>query len=552
MALLCGSLINAVQSYGLLLIVLTSCNPVTANSGYVEKYRSNFLEPTMARLEIAEALGKSANDVLARVPNISRMMSTTYVTLVANIHNRIDNGPARYILYRYFMQSRRWSILKLEATTDNVYSSSNLPPHDILNDLPGVQHLTMLFEKFSAVFGGYSIQDIALLAAIVEDSEARTSEVLLQRAYRDRKISLTDNVSWARVEILLTRFTYIYFGFLHLPRYDSLASYIWMAATAAHGEILDKKKSLFSYSMVKSILEPLQRSYPSWQDVDCLEMKQQLLSMEDETDSGRVRISDFNAHRNRHNRSRFVETIDDLQAVQAIDVSSSEPRVIVSNYISGSHMCSHTNSNFYTFCCIKECDPLMMTLEKAIRSPLATPAEIIHFAETVGTSTVTVPRRLPESLITRLQDMAANNSYGKIPIHSRRFAQFLHHAYPKECSFPSRDYAWAPRNSSAILKNLKPWSQVDMTIKLVEFMKNHVATGDGSIPWIDVDVEIAPAAKIFNFYIRSVFFCIFAWALVIFVTDSLLKLRSAAAFSKSFLLLDHYSRSVINKKHNFY
>merc|ERR1719356_2190006 len=44
-------------------------------------------------------------------------------------------------------------------------------------------------------------------------------------------------------------------------------------------------------------------------------------------------------------------------------------------------------------------------------------------------------RQLPMELEGRLFDVAARHG-GRVPLHSRLFLQWLHHAYPSECPFP--------------------------------------------------------------------------------------------------------------------
>merc|ERR1719203_1329310 len=49
----------------------------------------------------------------------------------------------------------------------------------------------------------------------------------------------------------------------------------------------------------------------------------------------------------------------------------------------------------------------------------------------------TVPgnRTLPAWLLRRLDSVAAHHG-GRVPLHGRLFAQWMHHAYPRECRYP--------------------------------------------------------------------------------------------------------------------
>merc|ERR1719220_751581 len=51
--------------------------------------------------------------------------------------------------------------------------------------------------------------------------------------------------------------------------------------------------------------------------------------------------------------------------------------------------------------------------------------------------TVHAPRNLSGVLLSRLEQIAELHR-GKVPLHDRLFAQWMHHAYPRECPFPHK------------------------------------------------------------------------------------------------------------------
>merc|ERR1719277_1876322 len=53
----------------------------------------------------------------------------------------------------------------------------------------------------------------------------------------------------------------------------------------------------------------------------------------------------------------------------------------------------------------------------------------------MASDTIKVPRELPESLLGRLHEIALYHG-GKVPLHGRLFAQWMHHAYPRKCPYP--------------------------------------------------------------------------------------------------------------------
>jgi hypothetical protein len=49
--------------------------------------------------------------------------------------------------------------------------------------------------------------------------------------------------------------------------------------------------------------------------------------------------------------------------------------------------------------------------------------------------TVSGPRELPAPLRSRLDEIAGRHG-GRVPLHSRLFAQWMHYAFPNECPYP--------------------------------------------------------------------------------------------------------------------
>merc|ERR1719413_115516 len=77
----------------------------------------------------------------------------------------------------------------------------------------------------------------------------------------------------------------------------------------------------------------------------------------------------------------------------------------------------------------------MTKLESDIGAATATPERIASLVAKLPSESVQAPRELPEALLGRLGEVAAHHG-GQVPLHGRLFAQWMHHAYPRECPFP--------------------------------------------------------------------------------------------------------------------
>jgi len=110
------------------------------------------------------------------------------------------------------------------------------------------------------------------------------------------------------------------------------------------------------------------------------------------------------------------------------------PQVIVTNYVHSPSNCV-ASSSFYQVCCINECEGLLAHLEREIAAPEGAPALIAELVASLPTATVEAPRKLSTTLLSRLDEVAAGHG-GTVPLHGRLFAQWMHHAFPRECPYP--------------------------------------------------------------------------------------------------------------------
>merc|ERR1719198_929704 len=199
---------------------------------------------------------------------------------------------------------------------------------------------------------------------------------------------------------------------------------------------LAQEEQDISFALLVKIAETIGEQFGKFQDAECKGLKAALVKMEDRG-TGRVRLSNFYkpAANGADGSWQFQESVGYLRQVGAMDESSSdEPRVMLANYLTSQANCI-ASSDYYSVCCIDECEDLFAHLEKEIAAPEATPERIAELISTLPSSSVSAPRALSATLRARLNDIAASHG-GKVQLHGRLFAQWMHHAYPRECAFP--------------------------------------------------------------------------------------------------------------------
>merc|ERR1740130_2015798 len=128
---------------------------------------------------------------------------------------------------------------------------------------------------------------------------------------------------------------------------------------------------------------------------------------------------------------------------------------MVPNYLAARPNCL-TTSSFYVVCCRNECEELMGKIEETVENEMATADQILSLVSTMSTDTVDwslveAPRFLSNTLKERLWGIAAANN-GSVPLHGRLFAQWMHHAFPRECPYPHQASSASPQSADEWLE----------------------------------------------------------------------------------------------------
>merc|ERR1719440_1835146 len=198
-----------------------------------------------------------------------------------------------------------------------------------------------------------------------------------------------------------------------------------------------------TFKEVIAVLTQITDEHGSWQQKECLDMKQQLIGLESQKD-GCVSVSHFYKGMKDQGKWQFSESPDYLRELGALDDSNPQNlRVIIPNYLDGLSNCV-ASSSYYSVCCINECEEVLSRIEKHFQAPDASPKEIAELVPTLASSTMPTNRRLPPAMAMRLEEIAGAHD-GRVPLHSRLFMQWMHNAYPHECPYPHMSGKTYPR-----------------------------------------------------------------------------------------------------------
>jgi len=229
----------------------------------------------------------------------------------------------------------------------------------------------------------------------------------------------------------------------------------------------------------------------AFQDINCRSLKSALADVE-YRGTGRVLLSDF-YRIGLEGKYLFIEYMEYLRKLGALDESDPQhPSVIVANYVAGPANCM-TTTNFHSVCCFDECEKLLGQLEGAIAAPTSSPHRIAELVAHMQSDTVDAPRNLSSALLGRLEEIATQHD-GVVPLHGRLFQQWMHHAYPLECSYPHMSGTTSPQSPDDWLDETETdeiSAPEEERMKRIN-MARPTGNSTQALPWVPIEELVVP------------------------------------------------------------
>jgi hypothetical protein len=399
----------------------------------------------MSLLEEVEGtlgLGSAKN----RLRLLEATLKPMYDALPKNEHGNLGHATVRYALHRLFIMRHGWNIKGLgrHAEGSNITS-----PAGVLKD----QVPSYIQDSFEKRLGdrGLGLHELAVMASTLEHLIHREAVGKLGAVYNIFRILPTTKVSETRANELLDTYMMSFIlgenvGNLTLSDVRALNAEMpelflaWRETQEFHRRIrsnithaTEARSSMYEFSSLAKVAEVIGEEYGSFQNFECIQLKETLMKMEF-AGNGRVKLADFYKPA-LGGGWQFQENVGYLRQLGALDESDPNSlSVIIANYLHSQTNCI-ASSGYYSVCCIDDCESLLGHLEEKISAPEATARTILTLVESMSSSTVNSSRKLSDNLLKYLDDIAALHG-GKVPLHGRLFAQWMHHAYPRECPYP--------------------------------------------------------------------------------------------------------------------
>lgn len=417
-----------------------------------------------------------------RLGQLEAPLRAMYAALPKNEDGRLGYATLRYALHRLLAYQHGWYVKGLEPDgTARGDAAAFL--RSLREWVPS--YLQKSVEKRSGA-RGFSLHELAALAATIEDLVHREATARLEAVYDLNEIPRGTNLSSQRAESVIDQFFVVYYkggNWTAKTRSEALQRLgvfkrkfhgwnkleLWLREIRRN-ETSGLVQADLSFDDAARVVEGIGNQFGAYNSAECRELKSTLLEMEDER-PGRVLLSKFYEKALKY-RTRWAlsEKLDYLRALGAIDESNpASPSVIVPNYVMSRPQCLEASS-FYAVCCRDECEELMGQIEREIGEPTASPQHLAELVASLPSDTVAAPRTLTKTVLDRLEETGRAHG-GRVPLHGRLFAQWMHHVYPRECPFPHEAGTTAPQTPDEWMRG----SGEDSTQASEDEMQCHVS-----------------------------------------------------------------------------
>jgi len=471
------------------LIGSVQANAFRGNGGFMAAVGHMDAEALRAAVleEVMGALGSGNRVTEQRLQAIEEVLRPTFAAMPKNAHGNLDHASARYVLHRLFVQRHAMYVKGLQPGSEAWSDSSNSSATEVMEDRVPAFVQSLFEERLKG--RGLGMHELAVLAATLEHLihdeaverlkvvyeahslplDARVGETAARQVIDTYMMLfiLGRNASEVTAELVAQEQATIEKAYPGWHETQKFAHQVRSGLVASKSAEPDFAGGQLTFQAASQVVEEIGERYGRWQDAECQDLKGALVKLENRG-SGRVLLKDFYGQALSGGAWQFSESMDYLRELGALDESDpQQPAVMIANYVNAKSNCL-ASSSIYSVCCINECDALMGQLEREVAAPEALPGRILELVAQLPSATVAAPREITQELRSRLEEVAGHHG-GSVPLHGRLFAQWLHHAYPRECPYPHVAGSTNPMTSKEWMAN-----GADSTSASVEEMSRHV------------------------------------------------------------------------------
>jgi len=402
--------------------------------------------------------GPGGHDVDSHLADVEQDLAPMWRVLPKDGDGRVQWKSMRYLTHRYFLKQSSLLVRGFEPARQ--VNDSHKGDADVFkHQVPSLVD-TVLEGKRSTV--GFSLNDAAVLVATIDRLMFNSERDMLETVYKYLDISEDEPLHEHEVHNLLE--SYIVHWMLQgadkrviamllndrkvlaqeIPHWGAVSDYLLglirsLFFARQRAPQVGLGKSLMSRTLVfddvHTLVGSLTKTFASYWESECRSIKTSLTAI-DKKGNGRVTLPDFYGA-NSEGEWRFGESEEYLRELGALDESArfSPKQVIIPNYVQGANNCIVTSDSYFV-CCKSECEDILNEIEDTVGEPVASPEDILEPLKDITDLDDKAPK-LTNELKSQLQRIADTHG-GKVPLHGRLFAQWLHYVFPYECPFPHK------------------------------------------------------------------------------------------------------------------
>lgn len=436
------------------LLLLIACvaaeyrRPVAKQSGRLRKHSRHHPLSKGVREAIFRALGDSPNDWLVQ---IRKQLKSTWRSLPKVEGDRVDRHTLRLAVHGHFMRQHGLWVRGL-APPMGSGGSCALGHGQCMWEPATADALERVLPRYQ---GAFSPEDAVTVVGALRRLALGADRQLLDAAYRYHGADAGARLHRKEMTKVLTTYAANWMsGYAHtvqnlldaeqLPvELDQIKTLVAgcldamedRRATAADGRSLEKQAPFFSPGEAEETAAVVALTFARLKEPQCREMRFAAADY-DEKDTGRIRLKDF--HRTRHSGAwHFSESVEALREMGVLDEGdgSKQPRVLIPNYLQAAPNCMVSTPE-YRVCCMDDCARLARKVEVAVHNATASPKQLLRLARDFAPEpphSADLPS--PKAAARALNKLAASQG-GRVSLHGRAYAQWLHIAFPWACPLP--------------------------------------------------------------------------------------------------------------------
>jgi len=444
----------------------------------------------------------SHSDDLFATQQLEEELQPMYAALPKGQHGELEPPMVRYALHRYFAAKRGWHMKGLvvgSATNGSSGDMAEVFGHGLHSQGTSLRKLALFVSKFTHLVQKEAIGNLEnIYAALRLSSTSPISKKDAEAAFKWYLViyllgDSTDGIEKKDLVSSEKDIIDMYPAWRSVKMWSKDLSQTLEFQQAPQRNPFLGNRNEVSFDHSASMVQELGHRFGSFQNAECRGLKGVLMDME-VAGTGRVPLSEFYRVGLKEDW-QFNEDEDYLRSLGALDKTDPKrPSVLITNYIHSQTNCLST-SGFYSVCCTNECEGLLGHLERQIAAPSAPPGRIAEIVAHLESDTVEAPRNLSSVQLARLSAIADLHG-GQVLLHGRLFAQWIHHAYPRECPFPHL-------SGSTSALSQEDWHKTtggEAPLATKEVMKKRAAELDALpselqeqvLPWTEVEELLVP------------------------------------------------------------